>query len=118
MMHPLAFHLPFMDESLVLMVFGLLIFGKRLPEVGRSLGQGIVQFKKGLKGIEDEIEVASSKPDVRPAAQAALPAPENYKFDPVTGQPLVPQATAEIPEGAKFDPFTGKPLEAESHASV
>ena len=47
---------------------GLLLFGKRLPEVGRSLGKGIVEFKRGLKGISDEIEDESSKP-------AALPKP-------------------------------------------
>jgi sec-independent protein translocase protein TatA len=40
----------------------LLIFGKRLPGVGKSLGKGIVEFKKGLKGIEDDVEVASSQP--------------------------------------------------------
>ena len=43
----------------ILLVFGLLIFGKRLPEIGRSLGKSIVEFKKGLKGMEDEIEQAS-----------------------------------------------------------
>jgi TatA/E family protein of Tat protein translocase len=37
-------------EVLVVMVLALLIFGKRLPEVGRSLGRGIVEFKEGLKG--------------------------------------------------------------------
>ena len=41
------------------MILGLLIFGKRLPEVGKSLGQGIVEFKKGLSGVENEIEKAS-----------------------------------------------------------
>ena len=46
-------------EILVLLLLGLLIFGKRLPEVGKSLGQGIVEFKKGLSGVEDEIEKAS-----------------------------------------------------------
>lgn len=46
-------------EILVLMILGLLIFGKRLPEVGKSLGQGIVEFKKGLSGVENEIEKAS-----------------------------------------------------------
>jgi len=35
---------------------GLLLFGKRLPEVGRGLGKSIVEFKKGLAGIEDEID--------------------------------------------------------------
>lgn len=39
-----------------ILVIGLLLFGKRLPEVGRSLGKSIVEFKKGVKGIEDEIE--------------------------------------------------------------
>jgi sec-independent protein translocase protein TatA len=46
-------------ELVVIAVLGLLIFGKRLPEVGRSLGKGIVQFKKGLRDVEDEVDSAS-----------------------------------------------------------
>ena len=34
----------------------LLLFGNRLPSVMRSLGQGVVEFKKGLAGIEDDIK--------------------------------------------------------------
>lgn len=49
-------------ELLVVLVLGLLLFGRRLPEVGRSLGKGIVEFKRGLKSIEDDIEEESSKP--------------------------------------------------------
>lgn len=45
-------------------VFALLIFGNRLPEVGRSLGRSIVEFKKGIRGIEDEVQDASKKKDV------------------------------------------------------
>jgi sec-independent protein translocase protein TatA len=41
-------------------VVGILLFGKRLPEVGRSLGKGIIEFKKGLKGLEDEVETGNS----------------------------------------------------------
>ncbi|MBL8885076.1 MAG: twin-arginine translocase TatA/TatE family subunit, partial [Phycisphaerales bacterium] len=44
----------------IILVFGLLIFGKRLPEVGRGLGRSIVEFKKGLKGIDDDVEEQSS----------------------------------------------------------
>ncbi len=40
---------------LVLMVVALLLFGKRLPEVGRSLGKGIAEFKKGLRDVQDEL---------------------------------------------------------------
>lgn len=49
-------------EWLIILVVGLLIFGNRLPEVGRSLGRSIVEFKKGLKGVEDEVETASNAP--------------------------------------------------------
>lgn len=42
-------------ELVVIGLFGLLIFGKRLPEVGKSLGRSIVEFKKGLNGVEDTI---------------------------------------------------------------
>lgn len=48
-------------EWMILLVIGLLIFGRRLPEVGRSLGKSIVEFKKGIKGIEDEIDAASGE---------------------------------------------------------
>jgi len=41
---------------IVILVLALLIFGKRLPEVAKSMGKGIVEFKKGMKGIEDDIE--------------------------------------------------------------
>ncbi len=47
-------------EVVVILVIALLLFGSRLPQVGRSLGKGIVEFKKGIKGIEDEVESASS----------------------------------------------------------
>lgn len=45
-------------EIILLALLGLLIFGKRLPEVGKSIGRGIVEFKKGLSGVEDEINTA------------------------------------------------------------
>ena len=43
-------------ELIVIAVLGVLLFGRRLPEVGRYLGKGIVEFKKGMKGLEDNID--------------------------------------------------------------
>jgi sec-independent protein translocase protein TatA len=43
-------------ELLIVMGIAVLLFGKRLPEVGRSLGRGIVEFKKGLNGVGDEFD--------------------------------------------------------------
>jgi sec-independent protein translocase protein TatA len=63
--------LPGGGEWIILLVLGLLIFGRRLPEVGRSLGKGIVEFKKGIKGIEEEVESESSRPAPRVTDQSA-----------------------------------------------
>jgi sec-independent protein translocase protein TatA len=39
----------------IVLVIALLVFGpKRLPELGGSLGQGIRDFGKGIKGEDDE----------------------------------------------------------------
>lgn len=65
--------MPGWGELLIIAFVGLLLFGKRLPEVGRSLGKGIVEFKKGLRGVEDEIDDAVN----RPSSDRALPREED-----------------------------------------
>ena len=42
-----------MGELLLVLIVALLVFGGRLPEMGRSLGKGLTEFKKGLKGVKD-----------------------------------------------------------------
>lgn len=59
----LAFSLPGGTEWLVILIIGLLLFGRRLPDVGRSIGQGIREFKKGLKETEDEVKRDEVKKD-------------------------------------------------------
>lgn len=45
---------PNMYELLLLLALAFLFFGKKLPELGKSLGQSVVEFKKGLKGTEED----------------------------------------------------------------
>ena len=52
----------------IILLIALLLFGRRLPEVGKSLGKGIVEFRRGLKGVTDEIEEESTKPSHRSSA--------------------------------------------------
>ena len=88
---PMALGMPSGFEWLIIMGFGLLIFGKRLPEVGRSLGKGIVEFKKGLKGVEDDISQVDEQPAPTPRMQSTLPGETTkvQQFDPYTGKPIV-----------------------------
>jgi sec-independent protein translocase protein TatA len=48
-------------DMLIVGVIILLLFGNRLPSVMRSLGQGVVEFKKGIEGVEEDIRDAGSK---------------------------------------------------------
>lgn len=56
-----------MQELVIILVIVMLLFGaKRLPEIGKSLGQGIKEFKKSTKAAmedEDEDKAKKSQPD-------------------------------------------------------
>jgi sec-independent protein translocase protein TatA len=49
----LAFLAPGYTQVIILGFVALLLFGNRLPSVMRSLGEGITEFKKGIKGVEE-----------------------------------------------------------------
>ena len=55
-MNMLAFWMPGPWELAIIAIIALILFGRRLPEVGKSLGKGIVEFKKGLKDVQDEVQ--------------------------------------------------------------
>jgi sec-independent protein translocase protein TatA len=67
-------------EIAVIAFVGLLIFGRRLPEVGRSLGKSIVEFKRGVREAKDQVDVASTLDDNK----GALP-PSNRGADTPAG---------------------------------
>jgi sec-independent protein translocase protein TatA len=49
-------------ELLIILVIALLVFGpSKLPSLGKSLGEGITSFKKGLSGHSDEEEKGKSE---------------------------------------------------------
>jgi sec-independent protein translocase protein TatA len=58
-------------EVMIVGVIAILLFGNRLPEVAKSIGKGFNEFKKGMHGIEDEINSASRNSPSKPAAARA-----------------------------------------------
>lgn len=52
--------LPSGAEWIIILVIAVLIFGRRLPDIARSLGKSITEFKKGVKDAENEVKSASA----------------------------------------------------------
>src|SRR5438445_3611069 len=61
------------QDLLILLILGVLLFGRKLPEVGRYLGKGLVEFKKGLKGLEDGFEETAAAPRQEPVVEPPRP---------------------------------------------
>lgn len=66
---------PGLPELLIIGAVAVLMFGKRIPEVARSMGRGITEFKKGIKDDPErdrpEEEASSGK---APASREQDPA--------------------------------------------
>lgn len=65
-------------EIIVVLIIALIVFGpKRLPELGRSLGRGIREFRGSVSGErQDEDEHPSSPPGIEAGAGKTAPAEE------------------------------------------
>ena len=65
---PLGFMMPGPMELMLIMGIILLLFGgTKLPSLMRNLGRSAVEFKKGVQGIEDEVNDAVKSVDEKVA---------------------------------------------------
>ncbi len=86
-------------EMLMFLFIALLLFGKRLPEVARSMGKGVTEFKKGLRGFEEELRNEDSAPTTparRPNVESDEQVASAPKFQPPTAPPVENQETAHV----------------------
>lgn len=71
-MVPLPFAMISATTVIVLCAVGVLLFGNRVPEMGKLLAQGIRGFKDGLDGIERDVPTALAAPPQRLTAPPAV----------------------------------------------
>ena len=72
-----------LPEILVVLVIALIIFGpKRLPELGRSLGRGIREFRSSISGNDDDED---EKPEIESGERPGEPVHER-SGEPVQGE--------------------------------
>jgi sec-independent protein translocase protein TatA len=55
-----------MPELIVILIIALILFGRKLPEVARSLGKSLTEFKKGMNDTQEEIEKKISDKEEQP----------------------------------------------------
>jgi sec-independent protein translocase protein TatA len=89
-------------ELLVILIIALLVFGpSRLPEVGRTIGKGLREFRKASEEIRQELKIdLDAEPDETPSPTTPTPY-ASYASG---------EATARSSNGAKaHDPDGGEP---------
>ncbi len=85
---------PSPGEMLIILVIALLLFGQRLPEVARSVGKSIMEFQKGLRGIEREINASiySTESDSKSSAGAKKGPVDSLEHEEATAPKFEPPA--------------------------
>jgi sec-independent protein translocase protein TatA len=85
-------------ELMIVGVIAVLLFGSRLPEVGRSLGRGMMEFKKGMRDIQNQMDSAISEPSPSQMVRHHSAVDES-----------------EEPTAPKFEPPPREPFESPNH---
>jgi len=88
-------------ELLMILVVALIVFGpKKLPELGKSLGSGLREFRRSTQGLKEELEGSLREPPAAPTpspaasqtilAQVDAP-PVTHSQTPVPAEAVTPQ---------------------------
>ncbi len=91
-----------MPELIIIFVIALIIFGPRkLPELGRSLGKSIGEFKRASNDLrstrEEEIKVEESRPPETAGTESAASAPVSAPASTAATTPPASATSAEEP---------------------
>jgi sec-independent protein translocase protein TatA len=86
-----------MPEMIIILVIALIVIGPhKLPELAKSIGKGLAEFKKASEGFQRSVQEEANKSE----ETVKEPAPQ-VKADSVTVEPIIPYVAAEPPPAEK-----------------
>lgn len=102
-------------EMMLLVVIGLLLYGRNLPQAGRTMGQFVAQLKRGFQDFKDQMDRDESLREVRKTIADTtremrnLTAVPRAIANPVEGvrdlaRNVIDDATADVPEEKPDEP--------------
>jgi sec-independent protein translocase protein TatA len=100
-------------ELIIIFAVILVLFGaKKIPDFAKGLGQGIKEFKKASREVQDELERAASESHVpTPAPPAPVPQPD---ANAVAQTAAAPVAALTAPEASAVEPHSSATPAAKS----
>ncbi|MDD2310228.1 MAG: TatA/E family twin arginine-targeting protein translocase [Desulfuromonadaceae bacterium] len=88
-----------MPEMIIILVIALIVIGPhKLPELAKSLGKGLAEFKKASEGFQRSVQEEANKPD-ETAKEPAM----QVKADSAPVEPVTPGGAAESQPVEKKD---------------
>ena len=97
-------------EFVVIGVVAVLLFGNKLPNVARSMGKSLTEFKRGMQDLKEELNVSDSRPtqvrryhEIDDREEATAP-----KFEPPASEPMLDETTAGEESRATVPPDAGE----------
>jgi TatA/E family protein of Tat protein translocase len=100
------------QELLVIAVIALLVFGpKRLPELARSLGRGMAEFRRASSDLRRSLSVDDAPPEPRPPEMQPRTASEPTGPAQTVGEPppAETEAAGSQSEGTSNEPSRARP---------
>ena len=106
-----------MPEIILILAIALIVLGpKKLPEIAKSLGRGIAEFRKATQDFKENLQVDNELKEARDSIREVKEDLEETVRKSMDGT-NTPQKTAAVTE-AKIEPPIEKDVTGDSEASV
>jgi sec-independent protein translocase protein TatA len=83
-------------ELIIFGIIAVILFGGRLPSVARSLGKSIIEFKKGMSDLENEVKTSVYSEPTGRVGYSDQSEPAGPRFEPPKSEDKSREQTVEV----------------------